>query len=355
MLTLRRPFDAHLHLRDGAMLAAVLPDTARSCAAALVMPNLVPAVTTRARAQAYAERSRAATPAGADFRAHLTAYLTDDADADELVAGFAAGEWIAAKLYPANATTNAHSGVTDVLALRPVFAAMAAAGMPLCVHGEVTDPAVDVFDREAVFLDTVLAPLLDAVPDLRVVVEHATTAAAVRFVAGAGDRVAMSITAHHLWWNRNAMFQGGLRPHAYCLPVLKRESDREALLGAATSGDPRVFFGSDSAPHLVHRKEADCGCAGVYAAPTAVEVVAERFAAVGALDRLEGFLSVHGPTWYGLEPSRRRVRIVAEPWEAPERLDTAEGPVRVFRGGERLGCRLVDGLTAAPAGDSHGA
>jgi dihydroorotase len=337
MFTLRRPFDAHLHLRDGAMMRAVLPDSARLCAGALVMPNLVPAVTTRALAQAYAARLADATPAGSGFRAHLTAYLVDHADADELIAGFEAGDWLAAKMYPAHATTNSHAGVTDVLALTPVFRAMAEAKMVLCVHGEVTDPAVDVFDREAVFIERVLRPLLDRVPDLRVVLEHATTAAAARFVASAGDRVAMSITAHHLWWNRNAMFAGGLRPHAYCLPVLKREGDREALLAAATSGDPRVFYGSDSAPHLRSRKEMDCGCAGVYAAPTAIEAVIERFAAVGALDRLEGFLSTHGPRWYGLAPSDERITVAASPTEPPLERETPEGPVRVFLGGERLG------------------
>ena len=335
-MNIPRPFDAHVHLRDGAMLCAVVPATAHSCDAALVMPNLVPPVTTRAAARSYRQRIEAAVPAGVSFTPLLTAYLTDGIDPDEVVAGFEAGDWVAAKLYPAHATTNSAHGVSSVEAIEPVLAAMAAAGMPLCVHGEVTDPSVDIFDREAVFLQQVLAPTLERHPTLRVVVEHATTAAAVAFVQQAGDTVAMSITAHHLWWNRNALFAGGLRPHAYCLPVLKRERDREALVQAATSGDPRVFFGSDSAPHLVHRKETDCGCAGVYSAPTAPAVVATVFARHGALDRLGGFLSEHGPAWYGRAPSPERVEVVEQPWTPAEALATAEGGVRVFLGGDEV-------------------
>ncbi len=333
---IRRPFDAHLHLRDGAMLRAVLPATAAHCAGALVMPNLVPPVTTRGAARAYRDRVLQAVPEGVDFAPRLTAYLTDSIDADEVVAGFEAGEWLAAKLYPAHATTNSAHGVTDVGHIDPVLAAMAAAGMTLCVHGEVTRPDVDVFDREATFLTEVLAPLLDRHPDLRVVVEHATTKAAVDFVMAAGDRVGMSITAHHLWWNRNAMFQGGLRPHAYCLPVLKREQDRLALVEAATSGHPRVFFGSDSAPHLVHRKEADCGCAGVFSAPTAVPAVAALFAEVGALGRLEAFLSTNGPAWYGIPASEATLEVEEEANVPAESVPTEDGPVRVFLGGETL-------------------
>lgn len=335
-MKIRRPFDAHLHLRDGAMLAAVLPATTEHCDAALVMPNLTPPVTTRSAAQAYRARILAARPEGSVFEPLLTAYLTDGIDPDELVAGFEAGDWVAAKLYPAHATTNSSHGVTDVRHIDAALAAMASAGMPLCVHGEVTDPEVDIFDREARFLDTVLAPLLDRHPDLRVVVEHATTRAAVDFVAAAGSHVGMSITAHHLWWNRNALFQGGLRPHAYCLPVLKREDDRLALVEAATSGDPRIFFGSDSAPHLVGRKESDCGCAGVFSAPTAVQTVAEVFAAEQALDRLEGFLSTHGPRWYGRQPSQRFVFVAEQPHTVEPTLASEDGPVRVFRGGEPL-------------------
>lgn len=331
---LRRPFDAHVHLRDGAMLSAVAAHTAEHCAAALVMPNLVPPVTTRALAQAYRQRIVHAAPA--PFQPLLTVYLTDGIDADEVVAGFRAGDWVAAKLYPAHATTNSAHGVSDIQALMPVLTAMAEAGMPLCVHGEVTDPAVDIFDREAVFLQTVLGPLLDALPTLRVVVEHATTAAAVAFVAQRADRVAMSITAHHLWWNRNALFDGGLRPHAYCLPVLKRETDREALVRAATSGAKNVFFGTDSAPHLVGRKETDCGCAGVFSAPTAVATVAEVFDDAGALASLEAFLSLNAPAWYGREPSDERITLKRQSSVPTSELDTPDGPVRVFRGGETL-------------------
>jgi len=333
-MQIRRPFDAHVHLRDGAMLQAVVRATARACDAALVMPNLVPPVTTAATARAYHQRIVAAVGPGQRFEPLLTAYLTDDTDPDELVAGFEAGAWVAAKLYPAHATTNSTHGVRSVQAIDAVFSAMAAAGMPLCVHGEVTDPAVDIFDREAVFLDTVLGPLLERHPDLQVTIEHATTAAAVTFAAAAGERVAVSITAHHLWWNRNAIFAGGLRPHAYCLPVLKRERDREALVQAATSGDPWVFFGSDSAPHLVSAKETDCGCAGVYSAPTALAAVATVFARADALDRLEGFLSVHGPRWYGRAPSDDHVEVTEARWTPSEALATADGPVRIFLGGQ---------------------
>ncbi|MFT6143102.1 MAG: dihydroorotase [Myxococcota bacterium] len=316
------------------MLAAVASHTAAHCAAALVMPNLAPPVTTRAIARAY--QARIADAAPAEFQALLTVYLTDGIDADEVIAGFRAGDWIAAKLYPAHATTNSAHGVSDIQALVPVLAAMADAGMPLCVHGEVTDPHVDIFDREAVFLSTILGPLMTQLPTLRVIVEHATTAAAVEFVARRTDRAAMSITAHHLWWNRNAMFDGGLRPHAYCLPVLKRETDRQALVKAATSGAPNVFFGTDSAPHLVGRKETDCGCAGVFSAPTAVATVAEVFDDAGALAHLEAFLSLNGPTWYGREPSEQHITLDRKPTIAPAVLHTPEGPVRIFRGGETL-------------------
>jgi len=338
---IRRPFDAHLHLRDGGMLRSVLPSTAAHCAGALVMPNLVPPVTTRAAAQAYRGRILEALPPGSSFVPQLTAYLTDGIDPDEVVAGFEAGDWLAAKLYPAHATTNSAHGVTDVRRIDPVLAAMAEVGMTLCVHGEVTRPDVDIFDREAAFLEEILAPMLERHPTLRVVVEHATTKAAADFVLQGEERVAMSITAHHLWWNRNALFQGGLRPHAYCLPVLKRERDREALVAAATSGHPRVFFGSDSAPHLVHRKETDCGCAGVFSAPTAVPAVAALFAAHDALDRLEGFLSLHGPAWYGLAPSEEMLGLDAAPWSPEAQVDTDEGPVRVFLGGDELGWQTV--------------
>ena len=316
------------------MLTAVAPHTAEHCAAALVMPNLVPPVTTRAIAQAYQARIADAAPDA--FQALLTVYLTDGIAADEVVAGFVAGDWVAAKLYPAHATTNSAHGVSDIQGLLPVLEAMAEVGMPLCVHGEVTDPSVDIFDREAVFLKTILGPLLQQLPTLRVIVEHATTAAAVDFVQHHADRVAMSITAHHLWWNRNALFDGGLRPHAYCLPVLKRETDREALVRAATSGAANVFFGTDSAPHLIGRKETDCGCAGVFSSPTAVATVAEVFDNANALAHLEAFLSLNGPAWYGQKPSEDRITLRKQPTTAAAELATPEGPVRIFRGGETL-------------------
>ena len=335
-MNIRRPFDAHVHLRDGDMLRAVAPATAAHCDAALVMPNLVPPVTTRERARAYRRRILDALPDDTAFEPLLTAYLTDDIDADEVIAGFEAGEWVAAKLYPAHATTNSDHGVSSVDAIDPVLRAMAQAGMPLCVHGEVTDPTVDIFDREARFLTDVLAPLLDRIPDLRVVIEHATTAAAVDFQKSAGANVGLSITAHHLWWNRNALFAGGLRPHAYCLPVLKREEDREALVRAAISGDPRVFFGSDSAPHLVHRKQSDCGCAGIFSAPTATAAIATVFRERDAMHALEGFLSLNGPAWYGRPPSDRTLTIRDRAHTADLSLPTPDGDVRVFLGGEAL-------------------
>jgi len=329
-LELRRPDDWHAHLRDGPMLAAVAPHHA-GFGRVLAMPNLVPPVTTAAEARGYRERIRAA---GATFVPQLVCYLTDRTDPDDVAAGYADGTWVAAKWYPAKATTNSEHGVTSVEAIRPVLERMAEIGMPLCVHGEVTDPTVDVFDRERVFLDRVLAPLLHRVP-LRCVVEHATTREAVGFVR-AHERTAATITPHHLWWNRNALFDGGLRPHAYCLPVAKREEDRLALRAAATSGDPRFFAGTDSAPHRVHDKEKDCGCAGVFNAPTAIAAYAQVFEDEGALDRLEGFLSVHGARFYGQAPSEERVALVRQDWTPSATVPVGDAAVRVFLGGERL-------------------
>jgi len=326
------------------MLAAVAPHTARHFGRALVMPNLVPPVTTVDAARAYQQRIRAALPANSGFRALLTCYLTDDISADEVVRGHREGVWAAAKLYPANATTNASHGVTDVPALTGVLDAMAAADMPLCVHGEVTDPDVDVFDREAVFLDTILAPLMERVPRLRVVLEHATTAAAVAFVR-AHPHVAATITPHHLWWNRNALFAGGLRPHAYCLPVLKRETDRRALVDAATSGNPQFFAGTDSAPHLRGRKERDHGCAGVFCAPTAVPAYTTVFEQADALPRLAGFLSEHGAAFYGVAPATEILTLQRASWTPVE----AVGGVRVFLGGESLPWQVVDSMEPGAA------
>ena len=335
-MQIRRPDDWHVHLRDGAMLATVVGHTAAAFGRALVMPNLVPPVTTTELARAYRDRILAVAPPG--FEPKMACYLTDDTSADDLVSGAAAGVFLAAKLYPAHATTHSAHGVTDVPSLDPVFAAMAEASVPLCVHAEVTDPQVDVFEREALFIDTVLAPLVDRHPGLRVVVEHATTARAVQFVRGYDDgHVAASITPHHLWWNRNAMFAGGLRPHAYCLPVLKTEADRLALVEAATSGDPRFFAGTDSAPHEVGKKECDHGCAGVFNAPSALSAYAEVFATAGALPRLEGFLSVHGARFYGLEPSEQRVTLEQVPFEVPMQVAVEGGGAVVpFLAGQTL-------------------
>jgi len=332
---IRRPDDWHVHLRDGAMLAAVVGHTARSFGRALVMPNLVPPVTTVALARAYRERILAVAPEG--FEPHLTCYLTDDTDPDEVVRGAREGVFLAAKLYPARATTNSAHGVTDLARIDPVLAAMADGAVPLCVHAEVTDASVDVFDREQVFLDTLLAPLVERHPTLRVVVEHATTARAVEFVKAYGDgRIAASITPHHLWWNRNALFDGGLRPHAYCLPILKTERDRRALVEAATSGDPRFFLGTDSAPHAVEAKECDHGCAGVFNAPSALAAYAEVFAAAGALARLEGFASVHGARFYGLAPSEERITVQPASWTVPERVPVEGSAVVPFLAGQTL-------------------
>lgn len=308
-LTIRRPDDWHVHFRDGAMMQTVVPYTARQFGRAIAMPNLVPPVTTAAEAMAYRDRIRAAVPDGVTFEPLMVAYLTDGTDPAEISRGHAAGAWVAAKLYPAKATTNSHHGVTDIARIMPVLAEMARIGMPLLVHGEVTDGAVDIFDREAAFLDTVLAPLLDALPDLKVVLEHVTTAEAVAFVQARPRNLAATITAHHLIFNRNAMFQGGMRPHYYCLPVAKREHHRLALRVAATSGDPRFFLGTDSAPHLASAKESACGCAGLFTAPVALEAYLQVFAEEGALERFEGFASLHGPAFYGLPPNEERVTL----------------------------------------------
>lgn len=341
-LLLRRPDDWHLHLRDGAMLRAVAPWSARTFGRVLVMPNLVPPVTSTAAARAYRQRILDASGGADAFEPRMACYLTDDTDPDALAAGHAEGVWHAAKLYPAHATTNASHGVTDLSRIRGVLERMAEIGLPLCVHGEVVDPAVDVFDREAVFLDAVLEPLIEALPGLRVVIEHATTEAAVALVRRHDSgRIAATITPHHLWWNRNAIFAGGLRPHAYCLPLLKREADRQALVEAATSGDPRFFAGTDSAPHSRDRKECDHGCAGVFCAPSALPAYAQIFEAQGALDQLEAFTSTHGAAFYGLPPATEQIALVREPWEVP-RTVPVEGtqPLTVFLGGETLDWRI---------------
>jgi dihydroorotase len=331
-VTMRRPDDWHLHLRDGDMLRAVLPYTARAFARAIVMPNLVPPVTTMAAAQAYRARILAALPAGASFTPLMTAYLTDDTAPDEIARGFAERVWVAAKLYPANATTNSAHGVTDIRKIDAVLARMADIGMPLLVHGEVTDPTIDVFDREAVFLERLLAPLMARLPSLRIVLEHVTTRAAVTFVEQSGPNLAATITAHHLVINRNALFQGGLRPHLYCLPVAKREEDRLALRRAATSGHEKFFLGTDSAPHPVSAKECECCSAGIFSAPNAIEIYAGVFDEENALDKLEAFASLNGPHFYRMPANEGTVTLK----RAVHTVARETGPVRPFLAGETL-------------------
>ncbi len=339
-LSLVRPDDWHVHLRDGAMMAAVLPFTARAFARAIVMPNLVPPVTNVAAAEAYRARILRALPPGSGFTPLMTCYLTDESDAQEIERGFAAHAFAAAKLYPAHATTNSAAGVTDIARLNTVFARMERIGMPLLLHGEVTDPAVDVFDREAVFLERVLAPLLRRFPALKIVLEHVTTSDAVSFVLAAPKNLAATITAHHLVISRNALFAGGLRPHAYCLPVAKRESHRLALRRAAVSGSPKFFLGTDTAPHPVADKERDCGCAGIFSAPAALEIYAQVFEDEHALDKLEAFASLNGPRFYGLPVNSERVRIGRVRWRVPQEIATGAGPVRPFLAGEEVRWRL---------------
>ena len=341
-LTILRPDDWHVHLRDGAMLAAVLPFTARRFARAIVMPNLVPPVTTVAAAEAYRARIHAALPSGARFTPLMTAYLTDASDPDEIERGFRAGVFAAVKLYPAHATTNSAAGVTDIAQVAGVLERMAVIGMPLLIHGEVTDPAVDVFDREAGFIERVLSPILARWRALKVVLEHITTRKAAEFVAAAGPNLAATLTAHHLVINRNALFAGGLRPHAYCLPVAKREADRLALRAAATSGSGKFFLGSDTAPHPVHDKERDCGCAGIFSAPAALEIYAQVFDEEGALDRLEGFASFFGADFYGLPRNSATITLVRESWKAPSLLPYGDDGLVPLRAGETVAWRLVE-------------
>jgi dihydroorotase len=339
-ITLRRPDDWHVHLRDGALLRAVAPFTARTFARAIIMPNLATPVTTAAAAAAYRSRILAALPPGTGFTPLMTAYLTDDSDPEEIARGYRDGVLAAVKLYPANATTNSARGVTDLARTYPVLERMAALGMPLLVHGEVTDPAVDVFDREAVFIERVLAPLLRRLPELKLVLEHITTANAVEFVAAAGANLAATITAHHLVINRNALFAGGLRPHMYCLPVAKREPHRLALRRAAISGNAKFFLGTDTAPHLVRDKERDCGCAGIFSAPAALETYARVFEEENALDRFEAFASLNGPRFYGLPVNEARVTLSRQPWRVPAEVATEDGPLIPFLAGEELAWRL---------------
>lgn len=340
-LTIRRPDDWHLHLRDGDVLHGVLPYTARQFARAIVMPNLSPPVTTTDAGRAYRERILAAVPAGMDFTPLMTAYLTDASDADDLARGFEEGVFTAAKLYPANATTNSAHGVTDVSNIMGVLERMAGIGMPLCVHGEVTDHDVDVFDREAVFIDRTLAPLVARLPELKVVFEHITTAEAVAFVDQAAANVGATITPQHLHINRNAMLVGGIRPHAYCLPVAKREAHRLALRKAATSGSAKYFLGTDSAPHARHAKESACGCAGIFNAPYALESYFAVFDEEDALDRFEAFASENGPRFYGLPLNEGSVTLERADSLVPNTIKANGTEIVPFHAGETLGWRLI--------------
>ena len=335
-ITIRRPDDWHLHLRDGAMMAAVLPHTAAAFARAIVMPNLVPPITTIAGALDYRARIMASLPAEADFTPLMTCYLTDGADPDEIAGGYSEGVFAAVKLYPAHATTNSAHGVTDLDRVAPVLERMAAIGMPLLIHGEVTDPSVDVFDREAVFVERVLVPLRSRLPDLRIVLEHITTQEAAEYVSAGGANIAATITPHHLVINRNAIFQGGIRPHLYCLPIAKRERHRLALRRAATSGDRHFFLGTDSAPHAIPTKETACGCAGIFCAPSALALYTEVFEEEDALDRFEAFASLNGPEFYRLPVNEARITLRRAASEVPARVGEGALAIAPFRGGETL-------------------
>jgi len=338
-LTITRPDDWHLHLRDGAAMAAVLPYSARQFGRAIVMPNLRPPVTTAVMALAYRERIRAALPPGLAFEPLMTLYLTDRTPPEEIRRAREAGV-VALKLYPAGATTHSDAGVTDLRHCHATLEAMQREGLPLLVHGEVTDPEVDIFDREAVFIERVMAPLRRDFPELKVVFEHITTQDAADYVAGSDTRMAATITAHHLLYNRNALFVGGLRPHYYCLPVLKKERHRQALLRAATGGSPKFFLGTDSAPHAAALKEQSVCGAGCYTAPAALELYAEAFEAAGALDRLEAFASFHGADFYGLPRHRDTVTLRREPWTLPETLPFGDAQIKPLRAGETLNWRM---------------
>lgn len=333
-LQLRRPDDWHLHLRDGEVMAAVLPHTAARFARAVVMPNLSPPVTTTSAALAYRDRILAALPAGASFEPLMTLYLTDNTPGAEIRRAHDSGRIIGIKLYPAGATTNSDSGVTDLAQCAEALEAIEETGLVLQVHGEVTDEAVDVFERERVFIDRVLRPLLDRHPRLKVVLEHVTTADGIQFVRGAREGVAATITPQHLMLNRNALFAGGLRPHHYCLPVLKAERHREAVFEAATSGEPRFFLGTDSAPHARHSKESACGCAGIYSAPVGLEIYAEAFEQAGRLDRLEAFASEFGARFYGLELNEERIELEQREWRPPAEYAAGGESLVPFRAGE---------------------
>jgi len=340
-ITLVRPDDWHLHLRDGASLAAVLADSARRFGRAIVMPNLKPAVRSTQQALGYRERILAALPDGARFEPLMTLYLTDDTPPEEIVRAKASGQVHGVKLYPAGATTHSDEGVTRLSRCFHTLEKMQELGMPLLVHGETTDPAVDVFDREKAFIEDMLGPLVARFPDLRVVLEHITTRDAVQYVEVTGPNIAATITAHHLLMNRNALLQGGIRPHHFCLPVLKREEHREALVEAAVSGNPKFFLGTDSAPHGRRDKESACGCAGIYTAHAAIELYAAAFEEAGALERLEGFASLFGAQFYGLPPNRDTITLVREPWTVPATLPFGDDELVPLRAGETVPWKLA--------------
>jgi dihydroorotase len=340
-LTITRPDDWHLHLRDDTLMASVLPDTARQFARAIVMPNLRPPVTTTAQAVAYRERILKALPTGMKFEPLMTLYLTDNTAAEEINKAKASGVVHAVKLYPAGATTNSDAGVTDLRKSYAALETMQACGMPLLVHGEVTSADIDIFDREAVFIERVMQPLLKDLPGLRVVFEHITTKEAAEFVMDAPDTIAATLTPQHLLYNRNAMLVGGIRPHYYCLPILKRETHREALVKAATSGSKKFFLGTDSAPHAQHTKENACGCAGCYSAHSAIELYAEAFENAGALDKLEAFASFHGADYYGLPRNADKITLNRQEWQIPASLGFGEHKLVPLRAGEMMKWQLA--------------
>jgi dihydroorotase len=340
-ITITRPDDWHLHLRDGATLAAVLPDTVARFARAIVMPNLRPPVTTTALARAYRDRIKQALPTGANFDPLMTLYLTDNTSAEEIATAKASGIVHGIKLYPAGATTNSDAGVSDIKQCYSALEAMEKHSMPLLVHAEVTDVDVDIFDREKVYIDRTMRPLLEKFPNLKVVFEHITTKDAAQFVADAADNVAATVTAHHLLMNRNDMLVGGIRPHHYCLPVLKREEHRLALIKAATSGNAKFFLGTDSAPHAKSAKETACGCAGMYTAHAAIELYAEVFDAANALVQLEGFASFYGADFYGLQRNEEKITLVKESWQVPENYACAGDVLVPLRAGKSVGWRLA--------------
>ncbi|MDX8400136.1 MAG: dihydroorotase [Gallionellaceae bacterium] len=340
-IKLTRPDDWHLHLRDDALMQSVLPDTARQFGRAIVMPNLRPPITTTAQALEYRARILAALPKGAKFEPLMTLYLTNNTSAEEIRTAKASGVIHAVKLYPAGATTNSDAGVTDLRNCYAALEEMQRCGMPLLVHGEVTNADIDIFDREAIFIERVMQPLLKDLPSLRIIFEHITTKDAAQFVAEAPDTIAATLTPQHLLYNRNAMLVGGIRPHFYCLPILKRETHREALIKAACSGSKKFFLGTDSAPHAQHTKETGCGCAGCYSAHTAIELYAEAFDAVGAIDKLEGFASFFGADYYGLPRNTESITLRREDWTVPSTLGFAEHRLVPLRAGEVLKWKLM--------------